>query len=124
MNETEQNLLEVWNNWVNIPVELEYRIYYNVLTGETTRTDVARIEVAPYDEPYITVDKEIYNTFNSYTHIVVNGELVDRPKHTAYARSMAKTDNGEYTTMRNRSMFPIDNQDTETDRWGLRSNGD
>jgi hypothetical protein len=112
MNETEQNLLEAWNSTVDCPVELTYRIYYNPATGETTRTDTEL-----FDEPHVVVDRETYNAFNSYMQIVVNGELVNRPKGTSYSRTMQKSDTGEYATMRNRSMFPVDPSTPDADKW-------
>ena len=114
MNETEQNLLEVWNTLVDNPVKLTYRIYYNPVTGETTRTDTEL-----FDEPHVVVDLETYNAFNSYTSIVVDGKLVPRPTGQHYARQLTKSDNGDYATMRNRSMFPVDPATPDADKWRL-----
>ena len=114
MNETEQNLLEVWQNLVDRPVELTYRIYYDPVTGETTHSGTDLV-----DEPHVVVDRDTYNSFNSYTHIVVNGELVARPKHSVYARTMQKSDGEGYSTLRGRAMFPTDHG-PETDSWKLK----
>jgi hypothetical protein len=114
MNESAQNLLEVWNNLVDHPVELTYRIYYNPVTGETTRTDTEL-----FDEPHIVVDKETYNAFNSYVQIVVDGQLVARPRGTSYAKQLTKSADGDYVTMRNRAMFPATDTDN-VDKWKLK----
>ena len=114
MNESEQNLLEIWNTLVDQPVELTYRIYYDPVTGETTRTDTEL-----FDEPHVVVDLATYNAYNSYTHIVVNGELVDRPTGVNYAKQLTKTSDGDYTTMRNRAMFPVDPGTPDADNWRL-----
>jgi hypothetical protein len=114
MNESAQNLLEVWNNLVDHPVELTYRIYYDPVTGETTRTDTEL-----FDEPHIVVDKETYNAFNSYIQIVVDGQLVARPSGgTGYAKQLSKSADGDYVTMRNRAMFPAADTDN-VDKWRL-----
>jgi hypothetical protein len=114
MNETEQNLLEVWNNLVDRPVELTYRIYYDPVTGETTRTNTEL-----FDEPHVVVDLETYNAYNSYTHVVVNGELVDRPKGTSYPKQLTKTTEGDYATLRGRAMFAVDPSAPDSDKWRL-----
>jgi hypothetical protein len=114
MNETEQNLLEVWNTLVDNPVQLTYRIYYDPVTGETTRTDTEL-----FDEPHVVVDLATYNAYNSYTHVVINGELVDRPMGTHHARQLTKAADGDYATMRNRAMFPVDPVTPNSDKWKL-----
>ena len=114
MNESEQNLLTVWNTLVERPAELTYRIYYDPVTGETTRSDTEL-----FDEPHIVVDRETYNAFNSYTHIVINGELVDRPVGLNFSKTLKKSEHGNYATMRNRAMFPVDPATPDADRWRL-----
>ena len=113
MNESAQNLLEVWNNLVDHPVELTYRIYYDPVTGETTRTDTEL-----FDESHVVVDRETYNAFNSYLHIVVDGQLVTRPHGTGYTKQLSKSVDGNYVTMRNRAMFPTTDTDN-VDKWKL-----
>lgn len=114
MNESAQNLLEVWNNLVDQPVELTYRIYYDPVTGETTRTDTEL-----FDEPHVVVDQETYNAFNSYLQIVVDGKLTARPpRGTGYAKQLSKSADGDYVTMRNRAMFPATGTDN-VDKWKL-----
>lgn len=113
MTETEQNLLTAVQNCVAI-AEPVYRIYYDE-QGLCTRSDVEL-----FDEPYIEVDRETFNTVTPCLYCVVNGRLQLRKQEYKHKLILIPADLGVYKTIKGASMLLVDDSYTkEVQYWKL-----
>ena len=106
MTETEQNLLTAVQNCVAI-AEPVYRIYYDA-QGLCTRSDVEL-----FDEPYIEVDKETFNTVTPCRYCVVNGQLQLRKQEHKHRLILIPAIKGPYKTIKGAAMFLVDDSYTK-----------
>jgi hypothetical protein len=107
MTETEQNLLTAVQNCVAI-AEPVYRIYYDT-QGLCTRSDVEL-----FDEPYIVVDRETFNTVTPCRYCVVNGKLQLREQEYQHKLKLVPAQEGPYKTVKGTAMFLVDESYTKT----------
>jgi hypothetical protein len=107
MTETEQNLLTAVQNYVAI-AEPVYRIYYDT-QGLCTRSDVEL-----FDEPYIVVDRETFNTVTPCRYCVVNGKLQLREQEYQHKLKLVPAQEGPYKTVKGAAMFLVDESYTKT----------
>jgi hypothetical protein len=113
MTETEQNLLIAVQNCVTI-AEPVYRIYYDA-QGLCTRSDVEL-----FDEPYIVVDRETFNTVTPCRYCVVNGKLQLREQEYQHKLKLVPAQEGPYKTVKGAAMFLVDDSYTkEVQHWKL-----
>ena len=116
MNDTEKNLLAAFQNYQPTEFVEIYRIYYDPTTNECTRTSTEL-----YDAPHITVDKDTYNNFIATQYNIVNGAIVKKEFIFKHTHSLIKDTNGIHKTIKNRSMFLVDDTYTgTTDTWALK----
>jgi len=106
MTETEQNLLTAVQNCVTI-AEPVYRIYYDT-QGLCTKSDVAA-----FDEPYIVVDQETFNTVTPCLYCVVDGKLRLRVTEYQGRLNLIQVDQGKYKTIKGAAMFLVDDSYTK-----------
>ena len=106
MTETEQNLLTAVQNCVAI-AEPVYRIYYDA-QGLCTRSDVEL-----FDEPYIIVDRETFNTVTPCRYCVVNGKLQLRVTEHQGRLNLIPAKEGQYKTIKGTAMFLVDDSYTK-----------
>ena len=106
MTETEQNLLTAVQNCVTI-AEPVYRIYYDA-QGLCTRSDVEL-----FDEPYIIVDRETFNTVTPCRYCVVNGKLQLRVTEHQGRLNLISAKEGQYKTIKGTAMFLVDDSYTK-----------
>jgi hypothetical protein len=107
MTETEQNLLTAVQNCVTI-AEPVYKIYYDA-QGLCTRSDVEL-----FDEPYIIVDCETFNTVTPCLYCVVDGKLQLRKQEFKHRLTLIPAETGPYKTIKGTAMFLVDDSYTKT----------
>jgi hypothetical protein len=113
MTETEQNLLTAVQNCVAI-AEPVYRIYYDA-QGLCTRSDVEL-----FDEPYIEVDKETFNTVTPCLYCVVDNKLQLRKQEHKHRLILIPAVEGPYKTIKGAAMLLVDDSYTkEVQHWKL-----
>jgi hypothetical protein len=114
MNETEQNLLAAFDNYIPPKFEHTYRIYYDPRNGYCLYTSVEL-----HDQPHIVVDKETYE-LPIMQYVVHKGELKPKPNEFIHTKPLAYDEQGYYKTIKGAAMFLVDDNHTgPTSAWTM-----
>lgn len=105
-------MLEAWANYTPPAINNIYKVYYESASG-----DIIRTAVEEFNDPYIVVDRETFNSVVPNQFRVIDGKLVPRPSDNFYRKYLELDNNGKYTTIKNHAQFLVTNTDQNVDKW-------
>jgi len=94
-----------------IPIEYEYRLYYDENGFITNASSFKKDEIIP-DKSFLIVSKEEY--FNYYKYIVVKNQLVERKDNAGQLKQIVKSTKG-FRTVKNNPALLIEQDESYTD---------
>jgi hypothetical protein len=94
-----------------IPIEYEYRVYYDENGFITNTSCLKKDEILP-DRPYLIVSKDEFDNFHKY--IVIKNKLIERKDNAGQLKQIVKSTTG-FLTVKNNPALLIEQDESYTD---------